>query len=163
MIGGYQNDGNGPETSRKTWIFDSTKNFRVTRGPDLKEGRFWHSCGKFNYNGKDVIAVVGGANENGYMNSVELLDPSSFSNSWFFGANLPFPLGNSALVTSADGKGMVMIGGKSGTEALDVLLEYQYGYSGDTWTRVQRKLEYPRENHVAFNILQNDKTYCYEY
>ena len=76
---------------------------------------------------------------------------------------MPFPLGNSALVTSADGKGMVMIGGKSGTEALDVLLEYQYGYSGDTWTRVQRKLEYPRENHVAFNILQNDKTYCYEY
>ena len=78
---------------------------------------------------------------------------------------MPFPLAHSALVTSADGKGMVMIGGKSGSndEALDILLEYRYGYSGDSWTRVQRKLEYPRENHVAFNILQEDKTYCYEY
>ena len=81
LIGGYV-DG---QTSRKTWIIDPTNGFQIRQGPDLIEGRFWHSCGKFNYNGRDVIAVVGGANENGFMNSVEILDPSSSSNSWIFG------------------------------------------------------------------------------
>ena len=86
LIGGYQSDRDNSETSKKTWIIDPTNGFVFNRGPDLNEERFYHSCGKFNYNGRDILIVAGGVNEKGFLDSVEILDPLSHGeNVWKYG------------------------------------------------------------------------------
>ena len=76
IIGGNQNG----SISKKTWIVDPTNEFRITEGPSLKKGRAGHGCAKMTINGRTVLVVAGGYTF-GYLDSVEILDPSE-NNVW---------------------------------------------------------------------------------
>ena len=76
MIGGFQNG----STSNKTWIVDPCNNYKVKEGPPLNKLRVGHSSAKMKLNGKTVIVVAGGFEED----SVEILDPSS-GKGWIYG------------------------------------------------------------------------------
>ena len=77
IIGGWQNDS---RFSNKTWIVDPTNDFRITEGPSLKKGREFHGCAKMTLNGRTLLVVAGGYTS-GYLDSVEILDPSE-NNVW---------------------------------------------------------------------------------
>ena len=80
MIGGFQND----IISNRTWIADPLNGFEMKEGPSLNVGRYGHSCGKMISNGKVVLVVAGGRDQARYLESIEILDPSS-GRGWIFG------------------------------------------------------------------------------
>jgi len=149
LIGGYQSDRDNSETSKKTWIIDPTNGFVINRGPDLNEERFYHSCGKFNYNGRDILIVAGGVNEKGFLDSVEILDPLSHGeNVWKYGPRLPFPIRLSSMVATPDGKGVVLVAGYGEEKSTNALIEFRQ----NEWIIMQQSLQFSRGNHVAFHI-----------
>ena len=83
LIGGWQ-DG---VTSNKTWIINPINNFDIISGPNLNEARECHSCNKMKINGKIILVVAGGWNNNTTLNSVELLDTTSTNQGWIKGMN----------------------------------------------------------------------------
>ena len=83
IIGGKQNG----STSNKTWIVNPNKfvlqdskskiqDFDIREGPPLRKARAYHSCGKMEVNGKVLLVVAGGEGKS-YLDSVEILDPTS--------------------------------------------------------------------------------------
>ena len=86
VIGGYQN---GP-ISGKTFYFTFGEE-SWTEGPELKNKRGYHSCGKIRRNKESQemsIIVAGGYVGLSRMSSVEILDEGS--NEWQTGPELPF-------------------------------------------------------------------------
>ena len=82
LIGGDQND----QTSNKTWIIDPTNDFQIKVGPSLNIERYSHSCSKMRIEGRIFLVVAGGAvEENGYLDSVELLDTTCPDKGWKMG------------------------------------------------------------------------------
>ena len=93
IIGGSQNG----SKSKKTWIIKNPmEKFEIKEGPSLNESRSPCSCAKMKINGRVFIVVAGGSLAGGgqsydpfsdedSMNSVELLDTSSLSQSWKMG------------------------------------------------------------------------------
>ena len=68
LIGGTQNR---KQYSGKTWIIDTINGFNITEGPDLKQGRRSHSCGKMKDEYGNVLVIVAGGYD---MDSVEVLN-----------------------------------------------------------------------------------------
>ena len=70
LIGGKDSSGN---TVPKTYILQDNQIW--TEGPNLLEGRFWHTAGVIidQITKKKSVIVVGGRNRNGHFNSVEML------------------------------------------------------------------------------------------
>ena len=56
----------------------------MTEGPSLNVERYGHSCGKMISNGKIVLIVAGGRDQSKYLESIEILDPSS-GRGWIIG------------------------------------------------------------------------------
>ena len=83
IIGGWQNE----SISRKTWIVDPTNGLKIKEGPSLNKARSSHGCAKMTINGRTVLVVAGGYTF-GYLDSVEILDPSN--NVWTQGWCLKF-------------------------------------------------------------------------
>ena len=69
---------------KKTWIVDPTNEFKIKEGPSLNKGREFHGCAKMTVNGRTILVVAGGRGNNGTLDSVEILDPSS-DNIWTLG------------------------------------------------------------------------------
>ena len=59
---------------------DPTNEFRITKGPSLKKGRWYHGCAKMTLNGRTILVVAGGW-DGRPLDSVEILDPSE-NNVW---------------------------------------------------------------------------------
>ena len=76
IIGGVQN---GRRTN-KTWIVNLTNGFQIKKGPCLNKRRSGHVCAKMNFKGRTILVVAGGYN-GGWLDSVEILDPSG-NNVW---------------------------------------------------------------------------------
>ena len=72
IIGGKQES----VTSKKTWIANPSDNFKIKEGPDLKKARAYHCAGKMEVGGKNILVVAGGDSKS-YLDSVEILDPTS--------------------------------------------------------------------------------------
>ena len=78
----------------------------------------------------------------------------------FLGPQLPFKLSNSTLVSSPIGQNVVMIGGfineQKGLQESPYLLELS-GDSYETldWKILDKKLKYPRQDHISF-CISND-------
>ena len=73
IIGGRQN---GQFSSKKTWIVDPTNGFKITEGPSLNNQRAWHGCAKMTVNGRTILVVAGGGDDDSdALDSVEILDP----------------------------------------------------------------------------------------
>jgi N-acetylneuraminic acid mutarotase len=150
VIGGYQND----EYSGKTFYFTFGEE-SWTEGPELKNKREFHSCGKIKRNkGSQAMSIiVTGGFDGSYMSSVEILDECS--NEWQTGPELPFGLFSSEMVEGQN-KGVVLIGGVSSSSVyLDTLYQLPHGGQDAVWTQMEQKMKTGRYQHVAFLIPDN--------
>ena len=78
IIGGYQNG----SLSKKTWIVNPKNGFEIKEGPSLNKARFGHGCAKMTLNGKTILVVAGGVDDDyETLDSVEILDPTE-NNVW---------------------------------------------------------------------------------
>jgi hypothetical protein len=151
VIGGWQNG----QISGKTFYFTLGEK-RWTEGPELKNKRGYHSCGKIRRN-KDSqemsIIVAGGFDGSSRLSSVEILDEGS--NEWQAGPELPFGFALSQMVEEQKG-GVVLIGGESSSVGkLDTLFQLPHGGNEAVWTKIEQKMNTGRFRHTAFLVPDN--------
>jgi hypothetical protein len=150
-IGGYQNG----LISGKTFYF-TFGDESWTEGPELKNKRGWHSCGKIRRNkeSKEMsIIVAGGQYVSSYLSSVEILDDGS--NEWQTGSELPYGVRLAQMVEDQNG-GVVLIGGQSSSvDNLDTLYQLPHGGQDAVWTKMEQKMKTGREQHTAFMVPDN--------
>jgi hypothetical protein len=151
VIGGIQN---GFQESGKTFYFTFGEE-SWTEGPELKNKRFDHICGKIRRD-KDIqelSIIVAGGYDDSYLSSVEILDEGS--NEWQRGPELPFGIDNSQLVEDQNG-GVILIGGYSpSVDTLDTLYQLPHGGQEAVWTKMEQKMKTGRNQHTAFLIPDN--------
>jgi hypothetical protein len=151
VIGGYQNN----QLSGKTFYYTfGGKSW--TLGPELKNKRFGHTCGRIQRNSRSQgmsIIVVGGSNGSSILSSVEILDESS--NEWKTGPELPFGIFSSKMVEDQNG-GVVLIGGlPSSKDWLVNLYQLPNGGRDAAWTMMEQKLKTGIYFHTAFLVPDN--------
>jgi hypothetical protein len=151
VIGGQQND----QFSGKTFYFTFGEE-SWTEGPELKNKRRWHSCGKIRRNKESQemsIIVAGGYYDGNLLSSVEIMDEGS--NEWQTGPELPFRITDSKMVEDQNG-GVVLIGGRSESiRNLDTLYQLPHGGLDAVWTKMEQKMKTGRYSHTAFLIPDN--------
>ena len=149
-IGGEQNG----LISGKTFYFTFGEK-SWTEGPELKNNRRDHSCGKIRRNKESQemsIIVAGGYYGGSYLSSVEILDEGS--NEWQAGPELPFGIEDSQMVEDQNG-GVVLIGGRSSVGYLDTLYQLPHGGQDAAWTKMEQKMQTGRKDHTAFLVPDN--------
>jgi hypothetical protein len=151
-IGGVQNG----QISGKTFYFTLGED-SWTEGPELKNKRGYHSCGKIrrNKDSQEMRIIIAGGYEGGlsYLSSVEILDEGS--NEWQTGPELPFGISFSQMVEDRHG-GVVLIGGySSSVDYLDTLYQLPHGGQDAVWTKMEQKMKTGRHAHTAFLIPEN--------
>ncbi len=150
-IGGTQNN----QYSGKTFYF-TLEEESWTEGPELKNKREYHSCGKIRRNKEKQemsIIVAGGYDGFSKLSSVEILDGDS--NEWLIGPELPFDIRYSQLVEDQNG-GVVLIGGVSLlVDNLDTLYKLPHGDQDAVWTKMEQKMQTGRSYHTAFMVPDN--------
>jgi N-acetylneuraminic acid mutarotase len=151
-IGGVQN-GQRPE---KTFYFTFGEE-SWTEGPELKNKRGYHSCGKIRrYKESQEMSIIVAGGDDGffsYLSSVEILDEDS--NDWQTGPELPFGIGESQMVEDQNG-GVVLIGGFSSSGGiLDTLYQLPHGGQDAVWTKMEQKMKTVRGYHTAFLVPDN--------
>jgi hypothetical protein len=152
-IGGVQNDQKSGKTFYYTFGEESW-----TEGPELKNKRRYHSCGKIRRNKESQemsIIVAGGYGGGSYLSSVEILDEGS--NEWQTGPELPFGIAWSQMVEDQNG-GVVLIGGYSSSVGrLDTLSLYQLLHGGQdaVWTKMEQKMKTGKYAHTAILVPDN--------
>ncbi len=151
-IGGSQNN----QISGKTFHFTFGEE-SWTDGPELKNKRGYHSCGKIRRNKESqemsIIVAGGYAGGSSILSSVEILDEGS--NEWQTGPELPFKIYRSHMVEDQNG-GVVMIGGESSSVAnLDTLYQLPHGGQDAVWTKMEQKMDTGRSDHTAFLVPDN--------
>ncbi len=151
VIGGYQNY----QYSGKTFFFTFGEE-NWTEGPELKNKRVDHSCGKVRRNKESQemsIIVAGGQDGSSYLSSVEILHEGS--NEWQTGPELPFGIHISQMVEDQNG-GVVLIGGESSSVSnLDTLYQLPHGGQDAAWTKMEQQMKTGRQSHTAFLIPDN--------
>jgi N-acetylneuraminic acid mutarotase len=163
VIGGVQNEYSEENNmSSNTFLFN-TETEIWTVGPELKNERGLHSCGRIRKNSQtqDYSIIVVGGTPNPYsgskMSSVEILDHGA--NEWRKGPDLPFGIGEAQMVEDQNG-GVVLVGGRSHYNTyLDTLYQLPHGGEDAVWTKMGQKLKIGRYNHVAF-LVPNDVVDC---
>jgi N-acetylneuraminic acid mutarotase len=147
-IGGFQNN---QDFSGKTFYFTFGED-SWTEGPELKNKRVHHSCGRIRRNKESQemsIIVAGGS----YLSSVEILGEAS--NEWQRGPELPFGIDYSQMVEDQNG-GIVLIGGVSlSVSNLDTLYQLSHGGQDAGWTKMEQKMKTGRNWHTAFLVPDN--------
>jgi hypothetical protein len=147
VIGGVQND----EKSGKTFYFTFGEE-SWTEGPELKNKRGYHSCGKIRRNKESQemsIIVAGGYDYPSYLSSVEILEEGS--KEWQTGPELPFGVVYSQMVEDQNG-GVVLIGGLGN---LGTLYQLPQGGQDAVWTKMEQKMKTERYYHTAFMVTDN--------
>jgi hypothetical protein len=151
VIGGVQNS----QYSGKTFYFTFGEE-SWTEGPELKNKRKYHSCGKIRRNKESQemsIIVAGGYYGSSSLSSVEILDECS--NEWQTGPELPFGIDNSQMVEDQN-RGVVLIGGESSSVSnLDTLYQLPHGGQDAAWTKIEQKMKTGRSYHTAFLVPDN--------
>ncbi len=151
VIGGYQNE----QRSGKTFYFTVGEE-SWTVGPELKNKRTDHNCGKISRNKESQemsIIVAGGYDGSFYSSSVEILDEGS--NEWQTGPELPFGIRSAQMVEDQNG-GVVLIGGYSQSAGrLDTLYQLPHGGQDAVWTKMEQKMKTGRREHTAFMVPDN--------
>jgi hypothetical protein len=152
VIGGWQNG----QYSGKTFYFTFGEE-SWTEGPELKNTRRSHSCGKIRRNNESqemsIIVAGGYIGGSSRLSSVEILDEGS--NEWQTGPELPFGIDLSQMVDDLNG-GVVLIGGESSSVGnLDTLYQLSHGGQGAVWTKMEQKMKTGRSDHTAFLIPDN--------
>jgi hypothetical protein len=153
VIGGYQN---GQGYSEKTFYFTFGEE-SWTEGPELKNKRKYHSCGRIRRNkeSQEMSIIVAGGDDGGFsrLSSVEILDEGS--NEWQTGPELPFGIIKSQMVEDQNG-GVVLIGGQLDlVYKLDTLYQLPHGGQDAVWTEMEQKMNTGRGYHTAFMVPDN--------
>jgi hypothetical protein len=154
-IGGWQNE----KISGKTFYFTLGEE-SWTEGPELKNKRGYHSCGKIRRNNESQeMSIIVACGEDGsgggssILSLVEILDEDS--NEWKTGPELPFGIYESQMVEDQNG-GVVLIGGYSPAVVnLDTLYQLPHGGQDAVWTKMEQKTKTERNSHSAFLIPDN--------
>jgi N-acetylneuraminic acid mutarotase len=149
-IGGEQNE----QYSGKTFYFTFGEE-SWTEGPELKNKRDGHSCGKIRRNkeSQEMSIIVAGGWDGSFLSSVEILDEGS--NEWQTGPELPFGIYVSQMVEDQNG-GVVLIGGESSSILnLDTLYQLPHGGQDAMWTKMEQKLKTGRYRHTAVMVPDN--------
>jgi hypothetical protein len=150
-IGGYQNG----QISGKTFYYTFGEE-SWTEGPELKNKRRYHSCGKIRRNKESQemsIIVAGGSDGSSDLSSVEILDEGS--NEWQTGPELPFGIYGSEMVEDQNG-GVVLIGGYlSSVGHLDTLYQLSHGAQDAVWTKMEQTMKTESSEHTAFMVPDN--------
>ena len=68
------------------------------------------------------------------------------------GPELPYRLRNSAMATSPDGNGVILVGGDNNLDSILELKADGQGWVG-TWTTLTTKLQYARKYHIIIPVL----------
>ncbi len=151
VIGG----GHNSQYSGKTFYFTFGEE-SWTEGPELKNKRGYHSCGKIRRNKESQemsIIVAGGSDGSSRLSSVEILDEGS--NEWQTGPELPFGIDESQMVEDQNG-GVVLIGGQISLFVnLDTLYQLPHGGQDAVWTKMEQKLKTGRREHTAILVPDN--------
>ncbi len=155
-IGGVQNGQNSGKTFYFTFGEESW-----TEGPELKNKRGYHSCGKIRRNkeSQEMSIIVAGGDDGGssYLSSVEILDEGS--NEWQTGPELPFGISFSQMVEDQNG-GVVFIGGYSSLVGRrDTLYQLPHGGEDVVWTKMEQKMKTVRYKQTAF-LVPDDLVDC---
>jgi hypothetical protein len=150
-IGGIQNG----QYSGKTFFFTFGEE-SWTEGPELKNKRGYHSCGKIRRNKESQemsIIVAGGYDGSSRFSSVEILDEGS--NEWQTGPELPFGIRLSQIVEDQNG-GVILIGGDSSSiGTLDTLYQLPHVGQDAAWTKMEQKINTGKKRHTAFLVPDN--------
>jgi hypothetical protein len=151
-IGGRQNN----QISGKSFYFTFGEE-SWTEGPELKNIRRYHSCGKIRRNkeSQEMSIIVAGGLDSGssYLSSVEILDEGS--NEWQTGPELPFGIEDSQMVEDQNG-GVILIGGESSSVGnLDTLYKLPHGGQDAVWTKMEQKMNTGRSAHTAIFVPDN--------
>jgi hypothetical protein len=149
-ISGYQND----QYSGKTFYFTFGEE-SWTEGPELKNKRAVHSCGKIRRNkeSQEMSIIVAGGYDDSFLSSVEILHEGS--NEWQTGPELPFGIYYSQMVEDQNG-GVVLIGGYSpAADSLDTLYQLPHGGQDAVWIKMEQKMKTGRRSHTAFLVPDN--------
>ncbi len=147
VIGGVQNG----QYSGKTFYFTFGEE-SWTEGPELKNKRRWHSCGKIRRNkqSQEMSIIAAGGWDFSYLSSYEILDEGS--NEWQTGPELPFGIRDAQMVEDQNG-GVVLIGGESSSFVnLDTLFHLPHGGQDAVWTKMEQKMKSGRQFHTAFLV-----------
>ena len=86
---------------------------------------------------------------------------TKIDNSSIIGPNLPINLSSHKMVTTPDGKQVIVVGGETGTGKMTNLM-IKYSGLGGSWTIMNEKINIlsdARKDFVAF-VVPNDLTYC---
>ena len=153
LIGGKQNN----EWSKKSWIVNPVNGFEIQEGPTLNHVRHSHACAKLKINGKILIVVTGGLGSTphqDFLDSVEILDPSSDNPAWILGPKLPMDLWGHVMETGPTGKSVIVIGGKNESRDIYSNKLFELTDVSKDWVELDQKLEYGRHNHLAMTISQ---------
>jgi hypothetical protein len=151
VIGGWQNN---QDFSGKTFYFSFGEE-SWTEGPELKNKRDCHSCGKIrrDKDSQEMSIIVAGGYDGSYLSSVEILDEDS--NEWQAGLELPFGISYSQMIEDQNG-GVVLIGGRSSSDdSLDTLFQLPHGGQDAVWTKMEQKMKIARYWHTAFLVPDN--------
>jgi hypothetical protein len=149
VIGGEQN---GQISGKIFYLTFGEKSW--TEGPELKNQRRYHSCGKIRRNkeSQEMSIIVAGGWESGstILSSVEILHEGS--SEWQTGPELPFGIYRSQMVEYQNG-GVVLIGGYSSSAGnLDTLYQLPHGGQDAVWTKMEQKMQKGRNLHTAFLV-----------
>ena len=140
---------------RRSPIYFTLGDESWTEGPELKNKRLYHSCGRIRRNRESQemsIIVAGGDDGSSRLSSVEILDEGS--NEWQTGPKLPFGIERSQMVEDQNG-GVVLIGGYSSYGTLDTLYQLPHGGKDAVWTKMEQKMKTRKFNHTAFLVPDN--------
>ena len=74
------------------------------------------------------------------------------------GPELPYGLYASAMATSPDGNGVILVGGTSNSDSILELKADGQGWVRE-WTTLSTKLQYARNSHIVIPVLM-DKEIC---
>ena len=74
---------------------------------------------------------------------------------------MPFGIANSAMASSPDGNGVILVGGRSSSGSLDSIFELKADGQGwvGAWTTLTTKLQYARRVHIVIPVLM-DREIC---
>jgi hypothetical protein len=151
VIGGAQNG----HISGKTFYFTFGEE-SWTEGPELKNKRDSHSCGKIKRSKESQemsIIVAGGIYAYSRLSSVEILDEGS--KEWQRGPELPFGLERSQMVEDQNG-GVVLIGGYASTVySLNTLYQLPHRGQDAVWTKMEQRMKVGRKDPTAFLVPDN--------
>jgi N-acetylneuraminic acid mutarotase len=151
VIGGSQNG----QTSGKTFYFTFGEE-SWTEGPQLKNKRSDHSCGKIRRDKQRQemsIIVAGGWDKSSIFSSVEILDNGS--NEWKTGLALPIAIAESQMIEDSNG-GVLLVGGVISSDVnLDTLYQLPHGGQDAAWNKMENKLKIRRNRHTAFLVPDN--------